>query len=58
MVRRRRRDFVVDGPQELVAADHLQAGGVGILQIVHDPQPAAGVPLDRERLADFRFTNG
>ena len=41
VVGRRRRDLVVDGPPELVVAEHLQPGGIGILEILDDPQPPA-----------------
>ena len=48
----RQRHLVVDGPQVLVAADHLQPGGIGVLRVVEDPQPASFVPVDEQRLTD------
>ena len=45
MVGRRGWDLVINATQKLVLADHLEAGGIGILQVVHDPQAAAGVPF-------------
>ena len=55
MVRRRRRDFVVDDAPENVAAQNLQAGRVRILDVLHDPEPAALVEAHRDRLLDDRL---
>ena len=54
-VRRRQGNLVVDGSQVLVAADHLQAGRVGVLLVVEHPQSAAFVPVDEQWLADKWF---
>ena len=55
MMRRRRRDFVVDGAPDAIVAEHFQAGGVGILAIFHDPKPAALVEIEEERLRNVRL---
>ena len=47
-----RRHAVVDGPQEFIAADHLQAGRIGILPEFDHPQAAARVPGKLQRLPD------
>ena len=54
-VRRRLGDAVEDRPQKLIDADLFQAGGIRILQILHDPQPAALVVVDRDGLTDVRL---
>ena len=54
-LRRRLRDAVVNGAQVLIDLDRLEAGGVGILQVLNDPHPAAVVEGDRHRLADHRL---
>ena len=53
--RRRLGDAVVDGPRVAIDRDPLQPGGVGILQVLDDPEPAPVVELDRHRLADHRL---
>ena len=53
--RRRLGDAVVGGPRVAIDRDPLQPGGVGILQILDDPEPAPVVELDRHRLADQRL---
>ena len=55
VMRRRRRDLVVHGPPDAIVADHLQPGGIGILQVLHDPEPAALVEVDGDRLPDDRL---
>ena len=55
VMRRRRRDLVIDGPPDAVVADHLQAGRVGILQILNHPEPPPFVKRDRNRLANDRL---
>ena len=54
-LRRRLGHAVVDGARVAVDLDPLQAGGVGILQVLDDPEPAAVVELDGDRLADHRL---
>ena len=41
---------VVNRAEKLVPRDHLQPGGIGVLNELADPEPTAGVPLDAERL--------
>jgi hypothetical protein len=53
--RRRGRDRVVDGPRVAIHLHPLQAGRVGVLQVLDDPQPAPVVELDGDRLADHRL---
>ena len=55
MIRRRRRNLVVVGAVILVAAEHLHAGGIRILTILRDPEPAARVIAQVRRLRDERF---
>src|SRR5204862_4442101 len=49
------REAVVDGAQVLVDLGRLEAGGVGVLEILDDPDAPAIVEADREGLADRRF---
>ena len=53
--RRRLGDAVVDGPRVAIDLDPLQPGRVGILQVLDDPEPAAVVEFDGDRLADHRL---
>ena len=53
--RRRLGDAVVGGPRIAIDRDALQPGGVGVLQVLDDPEPPAVVELDRHRLADHRL---
>ena len=46
------RNLVIDAPQERIAADHRQPGRLRILDELRHPQPPAGIPFDRQRLAD------
>ena len=55
MVGRGRGDLVVDGPPDPVVADHPQARGKRILQVLHHPEPPAFVEVDRDRLPDDRL---
>ena len=55
MVRRSRRHAVVVRAIILIAADHVHAGGIGILAILRDPKPAAGVETEVRRLGDLRL---
>ena len=54
-LRRRLGDAVVDGAQVLILLDRLEARRVGVLQVLHDPHPAALVEGDAHRLADHRL---
>ena len=36
-------------------ADHLQAGGIRILQVLHDPHPPALIEVEEHRLCDDRL---
>ena len=51
MPRRRRRQAVELGADVLVVRGHRKSGGKRILQVLHDPQPAARVEADINRLA-------
>ena len=53
VVRRRRRDLVVDDPPDAVAAEHLQAGRLGILAVLDDPEPPPLVEVEEDRLRDL-----
>jgi hypothetical protein len=53
--RRRLGNPVVDGPRIAVDLHPLESGRIGILQILHDPQPAPIVEFDANRLADMRL---
>ena len=52
---RRWRDLVIDVAPVDIAADNLQPGRRGVLQVLHHPHPATLVEGNRERLAYFRF---
>ena len=53
--RRRIGNAVVDRPRVAIDGDPLQLGGVGILHVLNDPEPAPVVKLDGHRLADQRL---
>ena len=53
--RRRFGDFVIHGSRKAVHFDALEAGRVGILQVLNDPKPPAIVKLYRHRLRDHRL---
>ncbi len=53
VVRRRLGDLIVDNPPDAVAAEHLQAGRLGILAILDDPHPAALVEVEEHGLRDL-----
>ena len=55
-VRRRLGDAVVDRARIAIDLDSLQTRRVRVLQILHDPEPAAVVEVDRDRLAHCWFT--
>ena len=55
MMRRRRRHLVIDGAPDAVVAEHLEPGRERVLQILHDPEPAALVEAQAHRLADDRL---
>lgn len=55
MAGRGRRNLVVNGPPYAVAADHGEAGGVGILAVFDDPQAAAFVEVQKHRLGNLRL---
>ena len=55
MIGRRRRHFVVHGPQILVVLHNLQAGGKRVLEILRHPEPAAFIEIHVERLGYGRF---
>ena len=58
MIGRRRRHFVVHGPQILVVLHNLQAGGKRVLEILRHPEPAAFIEIHVERLGYGRFMGG
>ncbi len=53
--RRRFGNPVVHGSRIPVDLHAFEAGGIGILQILHDPQPSAIVEFDANRLAHLRL---
>jgi hypothetical protein len=54
-VRRRQRHFIVLGAQPLIDEDRFEAGGIGILQILNQPDATAVVERNGDRLADDRL---
>src|SRR5205085_29155 len=55
MIRRGRRNFVVNSAPKIIAADHFQPGRIWILPILHYPHPAAFIETDLQRLRDNRL---
>ena len=53
VVRRREGYLVVNSAPDVIAAEHLEAGGLGILTIFDQPEPSALVEADRQGLRDF-----
>ena len=52
---RRFGNFVINRPPEFVLADHFQTGGIRVLAILHHPQSAALVEVQKDRLANGGF---
>ena len=53
--RRRPGHAVVFRAEVLIHAHGLETGGIGILQILHDPEAAAFIETHRDGLADVRL---
>ena len=58
VVRRRRRNLVVNGAEVLIILRDLETGGERVLEILHDPHPATVIEVDIQRLADHRLGGG
>ena len=56
VVGRRRRNLVIVGSVVLVATEHLEPGGIGILAVLGDPKPAALIEAQMGGLGDERFS--
>ena len=46
-------DLRINGPRPAVHLHALESGGRRVLQVLHGPEPAAVVELDKDRLADI-----
>jgi hypothetical protein len=55
VIRRSGWDAVEGRAVILVAADHLEAGGIRILAVLRDPKATPGVETEVSRLRDHRF---
>src|SRR5262249_1590132 len=53
---RRIRDAIVNRPRVAIDLHPLEAGRVGVLQVLHHPKSSAVIEFDRNRLADGGFT--